>query len=56
LGRAACRPSSSPRQLAANHVLSINRSVAADVDEVIVHDAAEIVGGAKFPTSSVASL
>ena len=34
-----------PANLAANYVLSINRSVTADVDKAVVHDAPEIVSG-----------
>src|SRR5580658_1144368 len=34
-----------PADLAANHVVSVNRSVTADVDEIVVHDAPEIVAG-----------
>ncbi len=32
-----------PADLAANHVRSINRSVTADVDKAVVHDAPDIV-------------
>jgi hypothetical protein len=33
--------------LAANHMLSINRSVTADVDKAVVDDAPEIVAGGR---------